>query len=192
MCGITGIFDLEGHREISRPLLQNMNRLQSHRGPDGEGYHLEPGVGLGHCRLSIIDLKGGHQPLFNEDGSVAVSYNGEIYNFAEVRATLEAKGHKFKTQCDTEVIVHGWEEWGEACVEYFNGMFAFGVWDRNKDSLFLARDRIGIKPLFYAVTSNGYLVFASELKALQPHRQGRSVQRYGQFRWTASRWAEWY
>jgi asparagine synthase (glutamine-hydrolysing) len=169
MCGITGIFDLEGRRDIGRGLLETMNRSQAHRGPDGEGYHLEPGVGLGHRRLSIIDIEGGHQPLFNEDGSVAVTYNGEIYNFEEIRKELIAKGHDFKTRCDTEVIVHGWEEWGEACVERFNGMFAFGVWDRNRECLFLARDRIGIKPLYYAVTNNNFLIFATELKALMLH-----------------------
>jgi len=160
---------LDGRREISRELLQRMNRIQSHRGPDGEGYHLEPGVGLGHRRLSIIDLEGGHQPLFNEDGSVAVTYNGEIYNFADLRGELEAKGHRFKTRCDTEVIVHGWEEWGESCVDRFNGMFALGVWDRNQDCVFLARDRIGIKPLYYAITADNYLIFATELKGLVQH-----------------------
>jgi asparagine synthase (glutamine-hydrolysing) len=169
MCGITGIFDLRERRPVNRSLLESMNRTQSHRGPDGEGYHLEPGVGLGHRRLSIIDIEGGHQPLFNEDGSVAVTYNGEIYNFKEIRDELAAKGHVFKTRCDTEIIVHGWEEWGEACVERFNGMFAFGVWDRNRDCVFLARDRIGIKPLYYAVTPDNYLVFATELKALMIH-----------------------
>jgi asparagine synthase (glutamine-hydrolysing) len=169
MCGITGIFDLRERRAVDPSLLESMNRTQSHRGPDGEGYHLEPGVGLGHRRLSIIDIEGGHQPLFNEDGSVAVTYNGEIYNFKEVRDELAAKGHIFKTRCDTEIIVHGWEEWGEACVDRFNGMFAFGVWDRNRDCVFLARDRIGIKPLYYGVTDDGFLVFASELKALLRH-----------------------
>ena len=169
MCGITGIFDLRERRPVNRSLLEAMNRTQSHRGPDGEGYHLEPGVGLGHRRLSIIDIEGGHQPLFNEDGSVAVTYNGEIYNFKEIRDELAAKGHVFKTRCDTEIIVHGWEEWGEACVERFNGMFAFGVWDRNRDCVFLARDRIGIKPLYYAVTPDNFLIFATELKALMIH-----------------------
>ena len=171
MCGITGIFDLEARREIDRPLLKAMNRSQAHRGPDGEGYHFEPGIGLGHRRLSIIDIEGGHQPLFNEDGSVAVTFNGEIYNFKEIRDQLIAKGHVFKTRCDTEVIVHGWEEWGEACVERFNGMFAFGIWDRNRDCVFLARDRIGIKPLYYAVTNDNFLIFATELKALMLHPQ---------------------
>lgn len=169
MCGITGIFDLDGRREISESLLKRMNRLQSHRGPDGEGYHLESGVGLGHTRLSIIDLEGGHQPLFNEDGSVAVTYNGEIYNFVELQKELESLGHKFRTRCDTEVIVHAWEEWGENCVKRFNGMFSFGVWDRNKDCLFLARDRIGIKPLYYGISDDGFLVFGSELKAVLQH-----------------------
>ena len=169
MCGITGIFDLRERRPVNRSLLERMNRTQSHRGPDGEGYHLEPGIGLGHRRLSIIDIEGGHQPLFNEDGSVAVTYNGEIYNFKEIREELIAKGHVFRTRCDTEIIVHGWEEWGEDCVERFNGMFAFGVWDRNRDCVFLARDRIGIKPFYYAVTSDNYLVFATELKALMIH-----------------------
>jgi asparagine synthase (glutamine-hydrolysing) len=169
MCGITGIFDLQARREISLQLLQKMNRRQDHRGPDGEGYHCEPGVGLGHRRLSIIDIAGGHQPLWNEDGSVAVTYNGEIYNFRELRTELASKGHVFKTACDTEVIVHAWEQWGQKCVERFNGMFAFGIWDRNIDCIFLARDRIGIKPFYYAVTTDGFLTFATELKALSIH-----------------------
>ncbi len=169
MCGITGIFDTVERRQVDRGLLETMNRLQSHRGPDGEGYHLEPGVGLGHRRLSIIDIEGGHQPIFNEDESVAVTYNGEIYNFQQIRDDLIAKGHSFRTRSDTEVIVHAWEEWGEDCVERFNGMFAFGIWDRNRDCVFLARDRIGIKPLYYSITADGFLIFSSELKALRPH-----------------------
>ena len=169
MCGIAGIFDLEGKREVDTALLERMTRSLAHRGPDGDGFHIEPGVGLGHRRLAIIDLEGGKQPLYNEDNSVAVSYNGEIYNFQPLQKELEAKGHRFRTRCDTEVIVHAWEEWGEGCVERFNGMFAFAIWDRNQDCLFLARDRIGIKPLYYAVTSDGYCVFGSELKAILQH-----------------------
>jgi asparagine synthase (glutamine-hydrolysing) len=169
MCGISGIFDLRGKRNVDQPLLKAMNRSQAHRGPDGEGYHFEPGVGLGHRRLAIIDLEGGAQPMFNEDDSVAVTFNGEIYNFMEVCDLLRARGHVFRTRCDTEVIVHAWEEWGEACVERFNGMFAFAIWDRNKDCLFLARDRIGIKPLYYGVSEDGLLLFGTELKVLMCH-----------------------
>jgi asparagine synthase (glutamine-hydrolysing) len=166
MCGITGIFDLTGCKEISRELLTRMNDVQFHRGPDQGGMHLEPGVGLGHRRLSIIDLSGGRQPLYNEDDTVVVVYNGEIYNFQGLADELKALGHQFRTHCDTEVIVHAWEEWGSACVERFRGMFAFALWDRNQQTLFLARDRLGIKPLFYAQTGDGFLAFGSELKAI--------------------------
>ena len=121
MCGIVGIFDLHGDVDIDRDLLSRMNERQLHRGPDEGGLHVEPGVGLGHRRLSIIDLSTGQQPLFNEDGSVVVTYNGEIYNFPELSDELKAAGHSFKTHSDTEVIVHAWEEWGEACVERFRG-----------------------------------------------------------------------
>jgi asparagine synthase (glutamine-hydrolysing) len=169
MCGIAGVFDLREKRAIERSLVESMTRSLVHRGPDGEGYHLEPGVALGHRRLAIIDLEGGRQPLFNEDGSVAVTYNGEIYNFVPLQRELETLGHKFRTRCDTEVIVHAWEEWGENCVKRFNGMFSFGVWDRNKDCLFLARDRIGIKPLYYGISDDGFLLFGSELKAILKH-----------------------
>ena len=169
MCGISGVFDLRGKRNIDQSQLKALNRSQAHRGPDGEGYHFEPGVGLGHRRLAIIDLEGGAQPMFNEDESVAVTFNGEIYNFMEICDLLRSRGHVFKTHCDTEVIVHAWEEWGEACVERFNGMFAFAVWDRNQDCLFLARDRIGIKPLYYGVTEDGFFLFGSELKVLTGH-----------------------
>lgn len=169
MCGIVGLFDTRGKREIDRQLLGRMNQTQFHRGPDEGGLHSEPGVGLGHRRLSIIDLSSGQQPLFNEDGSVVVVFNGEIYNFQELAAELAALGHSFRTHCDTEVIVHAWEEWGEACVERFRGMFAFGLWDRNRETLFLARDRLGIKPLYYALLDDGTFIFASELKALLAH-----------------------
>jgi len=169
MCGIVGIFDLQGSADIDRELLSQMNESQFHRGPDEGGLHVEAGVGLGHRRLSIIDLSSGQQPLFNEDGSVVVTYNGEIYNFPELSDELKAAGHIFKTHSDTEVIVHAWEEWGEQCVERFRGMFAFAVWDRNKHTLFMARDRLGKKPLHYSLLPNGQLIFASELKALYVH-----------------------
>jgi len=169
MCGITGIVDLKGRREISRVLLSCMNETQVHRGPDAGGLHLEPGVGLGHRRLSIIDLATGQQPLFNEDGSVVVVFNGEIYNYQALIPELTALGHVFRTKSDTEVIVHAWEAWGEACVERFRGMFAFALWDRNRETLFLARDRLGVKPLYYAVLGDGHIVFGSELKSLAIH-----------------------
>ncbi len=169
MCGITGIFDLTGKREISRDLLSRMNETQFHRGPDEGGLHIEPGLGFGHRRLSIIDLSSGQQPLFNEDRTVVVTYNGEIYNFPELTKELKGLGHQFRTHCDTEVIVHAWEEWGEACVERFRGMFAFAVWDRNHEILFLARDRLGIKPLYYAHLADGCFIFGSELKSLKVH-----------------------
>jgi asparagine synthase (glutamine-hydrolysing) len=169
MCGITGIFDTRGKREIDRDLLHRMNEAQHHRGPDEGGMHVEPGLGLGHRRLSIIDLSTGQQPLYNEDKTVVVVFNGEIYNYQELVPELEALGHTFRTRSDTEVIVHAWEAWGAACVERFRGMFAFGLWDRNRETLFLARDRLGVKPLFYAVLSDGQLVFGSELKTLLEH-----------------------
>ncbi|HPF59439.1 MAG TPA: amidotransferase 1, exosortase A system-associated [Candidatus Competibacteraceae bacterium] len=176
MCGITGIFDTRHRQEINRDLLHRMNESQHHRGPDEGGLHIEPGVGLGHRRLSIIDLSTGQQPLFNEDGSVVVVFNGEIYNFQELVPELEALGHVFHTRSDTEVIVHAWEAWGEACVERFRGMFAFALWDRNQETLFLARDRLGVKPLFYALLPNGQLLFGSELKSLLAHPElGREI-----------------
>ena len=166
MCGIAWIFDTREQRPIDEGLLGRMNQAQFHRGPDDGGIHVEPGVGLAHRRLSIIDLSNGHQPLFNEDGSVVVVFNGEIYNFPALTEELLAAGHRFRTHCDTEVIVHAWEEWGAACVERFRGMFAFAIWDRNQRTLFLARDRLGIKPLHYALLSDGRLLFGSELKSL--------------------------
>jgi asparagine synthase (glutamine-hydrolysing) len=169
MCGISGVVDLVDRRPIDESVLRDMNGRLSLRGPDGEGFHFEPGVGLGHRRLSIIDLEGGKQPLYNEDETVVVTYNGEIYNFQELVAELSARGHTFRTRCDTEVIVHAWEEWGERCLERFNGMFAFALWDRNRETLFLVRDRLGIKPLYYAPLADGRIVFGSELKAVLAH-----------------------
>jgi len=170
MCGIVGIFDTRGPSEIDRELLNAMNEVQYHRGPDAGGLHIEPGVGFGHRRLSIIDLSSGKQPMENEDGSVWVTFNGEIYNFPELSEELKQAGHQFKTHSDTEVIVHAWEQWGEDCVKRFRGMFAFAIWDRNKKTLFIARDRLGKKPLYYAFTSDGKLIFGSELKALLLHK----------------------
>jgi asparagine synthase (glutamine-hydrolysing) len=166
MCGITGIVDLKSRREPDRALLRRMNDLQAHRGPDGAGEHFEPGVAFGHRRLSIIDVATGQQPLFNEDHSVVVIFNGEIYNYQSLIPELQALGHTFRTRSDTEVIVHAWEAWGEKCVERFRGMFAFALWDRNSETLFLARDRLGVKPMFYALLPDGHLVFGSELKTI--------------------------
>lgn len=166
MCGITGIFALHGNPEIDRALLERMNETQHHRGPDEGGMHLEAGIGLGHRRLSIVDLSSGQQPLFNEDGSVVVVFNGMIYNYRELMTELTALGHTFRSRCDTEVIVHAWEQWGEACVTRLRGMFAFALWDRTRETLFVARDRLGIKPLFYALLPDGRFLFGSELKSL--------------------------
>lgn len=169
MCGIVGIVDVRSARDIDEQLLHRMNESQFHRGPDQGGVYLAPGVGLGHRRLSIIDLSSGEQPLYNEDKSVVVVYNGEIYNFPQLTEQLKSLGHSFRTHCDTEVIVHAWEEWGEDCVQHFRGMFAFAVWDSNSKTLFMARDRLGIKPFYYAELDDGHFIFGSELKALMEH-----------------------
>ncbi len=169
MCGIVGMYHRDRNVSVDRSLLSRMNETQHHRGPDDGGLFVAPGVGLGHRRLSILDLSGGHQPLFNEDETVVVVYNGEIYNFGELFADLKARGHRFRTHCDTEAIVHAWEEWGEDCVTRFRGMFAFAIWDSNSETLFLARDRLGIKPLYYAPLADGTVVFGSELKSLLPY-----------------------
>jgi asparagine synthase (glutamine-hydrolysing) len=169
MCGITGLFDLRSRNDIDRHVIMRMNESQHHRGPNEGGVHVEPGLGLGHRRLSIIDLSTGQQPLQNEDGSVWVVFNGEIYNFQELVLELQALGHVFRTRSDTEVIVHAWEAWGEQCVKRFRGMFAFALWDRNQETLFLARDRLGVKPLYYAELSGGVWIFGSELKSLLAH-----------------------
>lgn len=164
MCGIAGIAG--GPNEIVDPaLVHRMCQSIVHRGPDDEGILVKPGIGLGMRRLSIIDLAGGHQPIFNEDRSVAVVYNGEIYNFPDLRRELEQRGHRFYTACDTEVIVHLYEEHGPECVQKLRGMFAIALYDERQHSLLLARDRLGIKPLHYAFV-NGRLFFGSEIKAI--------------------------
>ncbi|MCX5892432.1 MAG: asparagine synthase (glutamine-hydrolyzing) [Deltaproteobacteria bacterium] len=164
MCGICGILNFDGH-PVDGEVLHAMTDLLRHRGPDDEGYFLEGGIGLGFRRLAIIDLSGGRQPMTNEDGAVQVVFNGEIYNFRELRAQLQKMGHTFKTSSDTEVIVHGYEAWGPEVVQHLNGMFALAVWNRRNRELFLARDRLGIKPLFYTRTRDS-LSFASEIKSL--------------------------
>jgi asparagine synthase (glutamine-hydrolysing) len=165
MCGICGKVGFERDATVSRALIGDMLGTIRHRGPDDEGVYLAPQVGLGFVRLAIIDLATGHQPLSNEDGTVWIVFNGEIYNYRELRKFLLEKGHVLKTQSDTEVIVHLYEEFGAACVEKLRGMFAFAVWDQNTKTLLLARDRVGIKPLYYSLTDKG-IVFASEIKAI--------------------------
>ncbi len=167
MCGIAGIVDLSGNG-VQPNLLQRICSRLRHRGPDEEGLFVDSFVGLGQCRLSIIDLSTGKQPMTNEDGTVWVTFNGEIYNFLEIRKKLEDQGHCFTTHSDTEVIVHAYEQFGAGCLQQFRGMFAFAIWDRTQQTLLLARDRVGKKPLFYARTSN-QLIFASELQALVEH-----------------------
>ena len=169
MCGICGIFHTRETVPVARSLLEQMNESQHHRGPDEGGLHLEDGLGLGHRRLSIIDLSSGQQPMYTPDEQVVVVYNGEIYNFQELATELSGLGYRFRTHCDTEVILYAWQTWGEACVERFRGMFAFALWDRSRQCLFLARDRLGIKPLYYATLPDGQLLFGSELKALFAH-----------------------
>jgi len=164
MCGICGIYNLDGE-PVNADLLKRMNSTLVHRGPDDEGYYVDESIGLGHRRLSIIDLNTGQQPIFNEDKTKAIVFNGEIYNFAELRNELEKQGHRFETKTDTEVILHGYEQWGTDCVSHLRGMFAFAIWDKRKKSLFLARDRLGKKPLYYFVSGKRHL-FASELKAI--------------------------
>ena len=166
MCGLAGIFDPNGG-PVDRALLQRMTDVLSHRGPDGDGFHFEPGVGLGHRRLSVIDVAGGHQPMWNEDESVVIVFNGEIYNFSELWPKLQALGHVFRSNhSDTEAIVHAWESWGPECLQHLNGQFAFVLWDRKQKTLFMARDRLGKKPLHYARLPDGTLVFGSEMAAV--------------------------
>jgi asparagine synthase (glutamine-hydrolysing) len=154
-----------GDQPVKRELIQSMMNIMRHRGPDDEGAYVRKSIGLGHKRLSIIDLSRGKQPICNEDESVWIVFNGEIYNYQEIRKNLLAKGHVFRTDTDTEVIVHAYEEYGKECLGHLRGMFAFAIWDERAKSLFLARDRVGIKPLYYCMTKD-FIVFASELKAI--------------------------
>jgi asparagine synthase (glutamine-hydrolysing) len=165
MCGICGKLNFDSSKDVSAALLKSMADAIQHRGPDDEGYYRSGPIGFGFRRLSIIDLNTGHQPISNEDGTVWIVFNGEIYNYQELRQDLRARGHIFKTQTDTEVIVHLYEEFGEGCIEKLRGMFAFAIWDEKLKQLLLARDRVGIKPLYYWLSEKS-LVFGSEMKAL--------------------------
>ncbi|ESZ88481.1 MAG: asparagine synthase [Blastomonas sp. CACIA14H2] len=169
MCGIAGIFHLETAKPVDPARIRVMTDAMLHRGPDGHGCWTAPGVGLGHLRLSIIDLEGSAQPMASADEAEVLTFNGEIYNFQEVRAELEGLGHVFRTSGDTEVILAAWRQWGVHCLERLNGMFAFAIFDHRQQRLFMARDRLGVKPLHYASLPDGSVIFASELKGLLAH-----------------------
>ena len=172
MCGIAGIFNVDG-KAVSVEQLRRMTDAVSHRGPDGEGHYCKEYVGLGHRRLAIIDLSDtGRQPMMSDNSHVVLTYNGEIYNFKELRSELELLGHHFRSTGDSEVVLNAWIEWGSDCVTRFNGMFAFAVWDKRVESLFLVRDRYGVKPLYYSF-AGGVLMFASEQKAILTHPSAR-------------------
>ena len=168
MCGIFGILNLD-KSPVSQSLLDNLTDILEHRGPDGRGTYIKNNIGLGHRRLSILDTSvSGAQPMHSEDDAAVITYNGEIYNFKEIRSELRDKGYSFNSNCDTEVILNSWIEWGKDCVSKFNGMFAFAIWDNNKKKLFLVRDRYGIKPLYYTKLNNVF-IFSSEQKAIIKH-----------------------
>ncbi len=169
MCGIAGLYHLETAKPVDPARLRMMLAPMAHRGPDGSGVWTAPGVGLGHLRLAIIDLAGSPQPMVSNDDTAVISFNGEIYNFRALRAELEGHGHAFRTNGDTEVLLAAWRQWGPACLDRLNGMFAFAIHDLRQGCLFLARDRMGVKPLYYARLSDGSLAFASELKGLLRH-----------------------
>src|SRR5215813_238465 len=167
MCGINGIaFSSRSGRTVDPAVLERMRDVITHRGPDDEGIFIDGAVGLGHRRLSIVDVAAGHQPMTNENGSLHITFNGEIYNHADFRPELEARGHVYQTHCDTETILHLYEEHGERCVDYLRGMFTFAIWDQRRKELFVARDRLGVKPLYYVHTDDGSLFFGSEIKTL--------------------------
>ncbi|MBD3287788.1 asparagine synthase (glutamine-hydrolyzing) [candidate division KSB1 bacterium] len=165
MCGIFGIYFSDHSKPVDREMVIAATNTMTHRGPDNSGFYINKNIGFGHRRLSIIDLSAGHQPMFNEDGKIAITYNGEIYNYRKIRDLLIRKGHIFKTNCDTEVIIHAYEEWSFECLQQFNGMFAFALWDRNKESLWVVRDRLGIKPLYYFWDGKTCIV-SSEIKPI--------------------------
>jgi len=189
MCGICGLVYRDTGRPIDIHILQDMSRRIVHRGPDDEGYYVHENIGLAVKRLSIIDIASGHQPMMNEDESIVVVFNGEIYNYLTLKGDLEAKGHLFRTKCDTEVLVHLYEEYGRQMVDYLNGMFAFAIYDRRQRRLLLARDRLGIKPVYY-IETNSWLLFGSEIKSFfgfpefRPELDLEALHHYLTFRFT--------
>src|SRR5437763_2278013 len=168
MCGIAGILEFGRDARANATALREMCGIISHRGPDDDGFYTDGRVGIGMRRLSIVDLATGHQPISNEDGSLTIVFNGEIYNHASLREQLMARGHSYRTHSDTETIVHLYEEFGRDCVQHLRGMFAFAIWDRENGKLFVARDRLGIKPLYYRLTDDSFL-FGSEIKVILAH-----------------------
>jgi len=175
MCGICGIIENNKNCDIS--LLKKMSSIISHRGPDDKGFFINGNVGLAHRRLSIIDINSGHQPIYNEDKNIVIVFNGEIYNFKSLHKELETLGHTFQTQSDSEVIVHLYEEYGYDCLEHLRGMFAFAIYNKNKNELFIARDRLGQKPLFYSYV-NGTFYFASEIKSILQDSRFKKTPNY--------------
>src|SRR5579864_2275708 len=191
MCGICGAFYYDRTQHVDRSVVEAMNRQIIHRGPDEDGFYVSENIGLAMRRLSIIDLKSGQQPVTNEDGSIWLVYNGEIYNHQELRQQLEKCGHRYRSRSDTETIVHLYEEYGEDCVRHLRGMFAFAIWDMRRKKLFCARDRFGIKPFYYAMAGNRF-AFASEIKALfevpdfKPQLNRRALPEFFAFGYTSS------
>src|SRR5882724_11846335 len=165
MCGIAGHFNFQRREPVERETIVRMTRSIAHRGPDDEGFFIAGPVGLGFRRLSIIDLAGGHQPMSDAEGTVWIIFNGEIYNYRELRAELQSKGHQFRTNSDTEVIVHGYKEWGTDVFNHLNGMFGLAIWDARNERLVVARDAMGIKLIYYKIR-NGQLTFGSEIRAV--------------------------
>lgn len=187
MCGIVGIFDLQGQRTVDRDALGRMNESQHHRGPDEGELYTEPALGMGHRRLSVIDLASGQQPIANAERTLVMVFNGEIYNYRELREELITLGFAFRTKSDSEVLLLAYQAWGVDCVQRLRGMFAFAIWDRPQQRLFLARDHVGVKPMFYALLPGGWFVFGSELKSIMSHPQlprklnPRAVENYFAF-----------
>jgi asparagine synthase (glutamine-hydrolysing) len=177
MCGICGIIFKDSQRSVEREVIENMAKNIIHRGPDDEGFYLHRNIGMAVRRLSIVDLKGGQQPIMNEDGSVVVVYNGEIYNHSDLRKELEKNGHRFKSRCDTEVLVHLYEEHGSNLIKYLNGMFAFAIYDKRKNYIIIARDRLGIKPIYY-INTDKWILFGSEVKTFLPFPEFESAMDY--------------